>query len=450
MRSKYLLKINYDFRHNVKYISSFDLIIDDRIRRRIMDDKIINYIENMIRLENPKKKKINDEIYISDEDFIKNHVPMPSKKISKENNYAKKIGLITTLGLSFISTIILDHKINPNLYNSSNTSSTLEDDFEEVNINNEKEEEIKVSLDDIDTPIVFSNETDEGIKISYFSDKDDNVNEEVLTTNTITSFDNIYKYNIECEDLSDDELLNFIKETYKVPIYLCSRKYGKDPNWVAAKIRRENPYLVVRDESCDYGYGTLQLEKCIWEDVLIEDIDGSSRIIDFNKVNNISENHVNMDKVSYYINNNCNIESLEELYNLNPTDDELNKYNITLDDLEKYKNFTYGLEFGLNIWHLYDKEIMENNKNNEYNYTLSDEECILISDWAYNKGINCINNCLYNSNSFEETITKIKSTDYGDNEYDKNTFCYIGNDTIICDNNIYIMTNLQLQNTISK
>ena len=40
--------------------------------------------------------------------------------------------------------------------------------------------------------------------------------------------------------VAKDDLLLFIQRTYKIPIILSSQKYGIDPNWIAAKIRREN------------------------------------------------------------------------------------------------------------------------------------------------------------------------------------------------------------------
>ena len=452
MKNKFLLKINYEFRHNVKYISSFDLIIDNRVRKRIMDEKLINYLENMIRLENPTKKIIENEVYISDEEFIKNHVNIPSKKINTKNNYGKKVAIVTTLGLSFIATSILDHKINPDLYHTKDNDLTTEDDFEKVINNNDIDENI-AKLDNIDTPMVFESENNGNIKIKYFSDNEDiyenESNKNELLSSDISSFyDNVFTYNVECEDLSDDELLNFIKETYKVPIYLASRKFGKDPNLIAAKIRRENPRLEVRDPSESYGYGTLQIERNIWED--------KDNNIDFDKVNNIPEDHVNMDKVSNYINSLSQINSFDELYNLTLSLDDMNKYNITEDDLEKYKNVAYGLEKGCEIWEQYDNEIINKNKNNEYNYVISNEECIILGNWAYNMGIDTVNTCINNSSSFEETINQIRNVvEWGDNNYDKNTFCYIKNGSIIENrlrdgSNIYIMVNhLELDNKIT-
>ena len=437
--SKYFLQINLVNKNNKRIIVNYQLYNKDKLIKDF-DESETKRISKIIK--NYKEKyelyidKTEENYKIYDFYFLKNYIGIPSKKVNHINKYRNEIIFISTVALGIIGTSIVDHKVNPDLYNNSSVEASNDDTNDEkdfIFIDNTTEEitseEItteEVKDENIDSPLIYqpNDETDDdGFKIVYLDDDDDEANKNVIQNDTITSNDNLYTRCIECEDLSNDELLQFIKQTYKIPIELSFQKYGIDNNWIAAIIRRENPHSEVRNNSNGAGVGLMQVEGSVWKNKQLEDINGEIVYLDCDKMNNLSINHKNMDKVAKYIETK-NINTFDDLYNLEITEEDQKKYDITTDDLNKYKNATYSIEKGCQIWEYNCNEIIKNNNIDFYNFKLSVEECLSVGNLAYNKGITCINNCLRSNYNIEDAINNI-SLYSGDPDYQKNIDCFI-------------------------
>ena len=442
---KYYLQINFINKNNKKIIKNYQLYNNDKLIKEFDDNnakkisKIIKEYKKNFKLEIDKSES-NYKIY--DINFLKKYIGIPSKKISNLQKYKKEIIFVSTVVLGIIGLSILDHKVNPDLYNNSNIESSNDiddnDDIDFIFIEDEpltEEPTTESSIDNIDTFVTYyPEEKEDDFKVVIYSDNDDNIQENLLPTEMVALGDNVYTRCIGCEDLSNDNLLSFIKQTYKVPILLSSKKYGIDQNWIAAKIRRENPKSTIRTRDnvpcCDgAGIGLMQIEGSVWNNNGLEDIDGSYINFDCKRINDIAENHKNMDKVARFIETK-NINSFDDLYNLEITDEEQIEFNITKDDLEKYKNATYGIERATQVWENNNNIIITNNNNNVYNYKLTYEECLDLGNIAYNKGITCVNNCLFSTYNFEDTITETYNYP-GDSDYQRNIDCYLNEGEIL-------------------
>ena len=227
---KYYLQINLISKNNKKILTNYELYNNDKLIK-IYDDndtkkisKIIKDYKKAYKLDIDKSEK-NYKIY--DYNFLKNYIGIPSKNVIHKSKYVKEIAILSTLAIGFIGTSIYDHKINPDLYNNSNIESNnndIDNEIDFVYVDKNKEITTESTTDDInkdiDTPIVYypEDKKKENYELKIFSDDDDNIIQNILPTEMVSSSEDIYTRNIECEDVSNDDLLLFIQRTYKIPI----------------------------------------------------------------------------------------------------------------------------------------------------------------------------------------------------------------------------------------
>ena len=422
----YYLQINLIKKNNKRIVNNYQLYNNDKLIKQFSDNdtkRISNIIKQYKKYNNLHIDKSKDNYRIYDISFIKKYIGIPSKKII--NKYSKEIAILSTITLGLITTSIIDHKVNPNLYTTSleNDNSVEDDDFIYVNNESEniKEIENESVFDKIDSPIVYYPEEKKDYTIKYYSDNDYNINQNVNDIQITSSMDNTYKFEFNYDDRSNEEYLNIIKDVYKNSIEKCSNKYGIDKNLIVAMICQENKEATVNNSSIG-GVGLLQVERQVWNGYTMNDIDGNQVKIDCDQINNISSDYNKMKIVSNYLN---------DLENKKISENDYINYNITQEDILKYHNAEKSIEIGCMISESYQNQIINNNKNNTYSYKLTDEECEILGIWSHNKGINQIEACLKSTNSFEETLNTIKQTPYGDNEYLEHVFSYLPDEAII-------------------
>lgn len=434
LMNKYYLQINLINKNNKKIITNYQLYNNDTIIKQY-DDNDIKKINKIIREYKSKNnldmKKFDNNYKIYDIYFLKKYIGIPSNKVSHINKYSKQVALLSALAIGFVSTSVIDHKVNPDLYNNtfieSNIDTEEEIDFVYIDNNKEIKEEKKQDeelFNDIDTPMMYTDKTNNNTnnyKIIFYSDKDDVAKENVLPTEIVSSPNDIYTFSNDYEDRSNNEYIQKIIDTYSNSIRHCSEKYGIDEKLIIAMICQENPKSDVNYTSVG-GVGLLQVERQIWNNYTMNDIDGNQVTINCDDINDISSDYEKMNKVAIYKN---------DLKNNLINENDYEKYDINQEDIKKFENAEKSIEIGCMIFEYCENQIIENNNKNVYNYKLTDEECELLSIWAHNKGINQVENCLKNTNSFDETIDLIKTTPYGDNEYLEHVISFLPNDTVI-------------------
>ena len=423
----YFLQINLTKKKDKKIVNNYQLYNNKKLIKQFNENDT-KRISNIIREYKRKHKLIIDkseENYkIYDFEFLKNYIKIPAKKINLFNKYTKEVAVLSTLTIGLISTSLIDHKINPSLYGAKIESIEDDDDFinEDNDVIKNNEATSESIFNEIDTPMVYYPEDKEkNYTIKYYSDNDYNIKESVNDAQIISSVDNTYKFEFNYEDRSNEEYLTKIKDTYKNAIEKCSKKYGIDSNLIAAMICQENKEAIVNNSNIG-GVGLLQVERQVWNGFTMNDIDGNEVTIDCNQINNISSDYDKMKQVSIY---------LDDLESKKINEDDYVKYNITKDDIDKYHNAELSIEIGCMISESYQNQILTNNKNNNYSYKLTYEECELLGIWAHNKGINTIEACLKSTNNFEDTLNTIKQTPYGDNEYLEHVLSYLPNGSVI-------------------
>ncbi|MBQ9024318.1 MAG: hypothetical protein IJ105_03740 [Bacilli bacterium] len=436
----YYLQINLIDKNNKKAIVNYQLYNYNKLIYEYNDNDVkkINKIIKDYKRNNRLDIIKNDSNYrIYDIDFLKKYIGIPSKKVNHINKNIKKIAFLTTLSVTFLSTSLIDHKVNPDLYNKTNIENNIDNEenndldfvYVDNNINEIKKEkqekkEAEELFDEIDTTMMYTEKTNtnpDNYKIIFYSDKDDKVEESVLQTEIVSSSNDIYKFLYNYEDRSNNEYIQKIIDSYSNSIRHCSEKYGIDEKLIIAMICQENPKSDINYTDVG-GVGLLQVERQIWNNYTMNDIDGNLVTINCDEINNISSDYEKMSKVAIYKN---------DLKNSIINENDYVKYGINQDDIKKFENAEKSIEIGCMIFEYCENQILENNNKNAYNYKLTDEECELLSIWAHNKGINQVENCLKNTYSFDETLNLIKQTPYGDNEYLEHVVSYLPNDTNI-------------------
>ncbi len=190
--------------------------------------------------------------------------------------------------------------------------------------------------------------------------------------------DDKYTFSFNYEDRSDD-FKEEINEKYGDYINLYSDTYGMDANLITAILCQENPTNVKNDSDVG-GYGLMQ----------VESVNDGSEISVFNFNNNDFE-------------------------------------TITIDTNRCNNDENYGIKVGTMLFSYCYNFVKGQNENNKF----SNEEEVILSVFAYNKGIGTIGNAMKECNSLEDCFKYIKDKDYGDDEYIEHVFSRIKDGNVI-------------------
>lgn len=255
------------------------------------------------------------------------------------------------------------------LYGKNNSKDVLASD-NDFNIETTDNNDIyldneEINIIDIDNSIY---EDEDFIKIDTLNEDYKSINDQNINIDT-TAYTYVFNY----QDRSNENYVSDIKNKYGEYIDNCSEEYGIDSNFIISIICQEN-----KNNEKNYsnigGHGLMQVES-IW--------DGES-ITAYNFKTNSFE-------------------------------------TITIDTLRATDDDEYGIKVGCMIFNNYYNYI---NKN----YDLSDEECLIATLFAYNKGIGTITKNLNNGN-FNDFLEGVKNSNGGDNEYIEHVLSHLHDNT---------------------
>lgn len=389
----YYIKANFNRNEKGRYIEKYELY-NNRIPIKTIDTKTSKLITDEINNHNIELKQVGFDHIIDDMNFIKRYIKLPSKILQK-NKYAGKIVVLSSmLTASIIASI---NKFDDNTVYAETTpiESNSDDldtnnDIEEVPIENTTEE-IKieepteqVQFEDLNTPMYYHDTTEMDYnnypiseeKLTTENNSQELIDENINDVNTITNFNSNNTLSFSYDDLENQDFMENIMNLYGDSIKKYSEKYGIDSKLIAAIIAQENPHSV-RGE---YAAGLMQVERSVWNGVTVRDIDGSDLYIDCNLIDNDPD---------------------------------------------------YGIHAGCYIfWFTYEK-IINDNKNNQFNFSLNDEECLAIAISSYNKSVYSVEPCLMNTINIEDSYDAIRNIPYGDDYYKEKILSGLDNNTIL-------------------
>lgn len=389
----YYIKANFNRNEKGRYIEKYELY-NNRIPIKTIDIKTSKLITDEINKNNVELKQVGFDHIIDDMNFIKKYIKLPSKILQK-NKYAGKIVVLSSvLTASIIASI---NKFDDNTVyaeatpiESNNNDLDTNNNIEEVPIENTTEE-IKieepteqVQFEDLNTPMYYHDTTEMDYnnypiseeKLTTENNSQELIDENINDVNTITNFNSNNTLSFSYDDLENQDFMENIMNLYGDSIKKYSEKYGIDSKLIAAIIAQENPHSV-RGE---YAAGLMQVERSVWNGVTVRDIDGSDLYIDCNLIDNDPD---------------------------------------------------YGIHAGCYIfWFTYEK-IINDNKNNQFNFSLNDEECLAIAISSYNKSVYSVEPCLMNTINIENSYDAIRNIPYGDDYYKEKILSGLNNNTIL-------------------
>lgn len=225
-KHNYKLKVNYKKSHNITYPVSFDLVIDDIVIRNITGREA-EYIENMINLNDVTKVMlVNKEKYITDEEFIKNYVRIPSNYVSHENKFGKIVAIAAPITALFIASLIgIKNDVD-----AKNDAAIVAEADEEVE---DKKTEITKLEETPNVDFVYEEVDYEDKDIFKFA-KDD-----------ISNLDYAKRFlNLESDDnkLPFDQASDLERNKLAKYIFESSSEYGIDARLIGAIMATENKF----------------------------------------------------------------------------------------------------------------------------------------------------------------------------------------------------------------
>lgn len=414
--NNYYLKINAVIKNNKRYFRTCDLYKGNKLIKTYDRDatKQIHKLakEHYIDIVNKKNGYIIDNI-----DFIDKYIGIPSKKVSRINPYIGMIATFTSLSLAALGISALDHKYNPQLYDTSITNDVDDEDLIDnsmVCYDTGSDEETKddtelYNMDEANVSLVYNTVDEDNNKphVIIYSDNDDNFKESTNESLILNSTDNIssyfndeQKYEFNYSDLENLSFTDNLKTSYGDSIKKYADFYGIDYNLIVAIIAQENPF----NDISNYAAGQMQVERSVWHDKTFIDKDGSELYIDCNRMDYDSE---------------------------------------------------YAIHVGCYIyWFTYNK-LNDDNNANMFNYKLTDSEVLALSIESYNKSIYSVEPVLQRTNNVDEAFAEI-NTLAGDEDYHLKVLSGLNENTVLTMKPIngevkqILVNNQSLENTVVK
>lgn len=383
----YFIKANFNRNEKGRYIESYELYKNNsRTPIKTIDIKTSNLITESINKGQVELKQIGFDHIIDDIDYIKKYIKLPSMILQK-NKYAGKIVVLSSMLTASIIASINKFDDNTVYAEEKPIESNIEDANTEEITNNDITEtttEEKIEFDDLNTSMYYHDTTEMDYnnypiseeKLTTENNSQELIDENINDVNTITNFNSNNTLSFSYDDLENQDFMENIMNLYGDSIKKYSEKYGIDSKLIAAIIAQENPHSV-RGE---YAAGLMQVERSVWNGVTVRDIDGSDLYIDCNLIDNDPD---------------------------------------------------YGIHAGCYIfWFTYEK-IINDNKNNQFNFSLNDEECLAIAISSYNKSVYSVEPCLMKTNNIEEAYEAIRNIPYGDDYYREKILSGLDNNTVL-------------------
>lgn len=383
----YFIKANFNRNEKGRYIESYELYKNNsRTPIKTIDIKTSNLITESINKGQVELKQIGFDHIIDDIDYIKKYIKLPSMILQK-NKYAGKIVVLSSMLTASIIASINKFDDNTVYAEEKPIESSIEEVNTEENTNNDITEattEEKIEFADLNTSMYYHDTTEMDYnnypiseeKLTTENNSQELIDENINDVNTITNFNSNNTLSFSYDDLENQDFMENIMNLYGDSIKKYSEKYGIDSKLIAAIIAQENPHSV-RGE---YAAGLMQVERSVWNGVTVRDIDGSDLYIDCNLIDNDPD---------------------------------------------------YGIHAGCYIfWFTYEK-IINDNKNNQFNFSLNDEECVAIAISSYNKSVYSVEPCLMKTNNIEEAYEAIRNIPYGDDYYREKILSGLDNNTVL-------------------
>ena len=319
-------------------------------------NKLLNAMNNN---EIPYITSSNGKVaLINDINVITEYSPR-SKNIIKKNNVQKVFAttaLVATIGLAAIAGNNKGHA------EQSIDVTKYEHHVDDLNNSNEIIEENITNIENNNDVIVASMPLEEEKNEIYANNE---IKQEAsIKTEEKEEVKNPYVFSFNFKDRSND-FKDQIQSEYGDAININAEKYGMDANLITAIICQENP-TKIRNDSDVGGYGIMAIEA---------------------------------------INNGATYSAYNFLSN---------EVDSIVVDTERCKDDdNYSIQVGTMILNYCYNYVKNKNTDNKY----SNEDEIILSLFAYNKGIGTIGRAMNNNNALEGCIKEIKSQNLGDDEY---------------------------------